>query len=76
VGDGDPIPDPGGQHLLPLQHGGEEWLDIGPGPLGEERGQFAKDAGLIGGREGHLDAFWGQELGEQQSGIWHEIEVT
>jgi hypothetical protein len=68
-----PIPE---QHHLPLQHGGEERFGINPGPLREKLGQFAKHAGLVGGREGHLDAFWGQEFGEQQSAIWHEIGVT
>ena len=67
MGDGDAVPDAGRQHLLPLQHGGEQRFErVDPGAVSEQLGQLAEDAGLVGGREGHPDAIGGEQFGEQQ----------
>ncbi len=71
VGNGNTMPDAGRQDLFAVQHSIEQRSWIDPGPLGQQIDQLAKDAGLIAGDQGHPNAIWGEQFGEQQSGIRH-----
>ena len=69
VRNGNAMTDASGEHLLPLQHGGQQSSGVGVGTLSQQLGQFAEHAGFIGGRQRDPDAIGGEKLGEQQSCI-------